>query len=62
MEFPVADACFSVACKPGGGGKGLLMSVGVRGEFEVGVEWVGIMDGPNVEIGMDKAEFLRETA
>lgn len=51
----------SEACKSGGGGKGLFMSVGVRGELEVGVECVGSTDGLNVEAGIDKVAFLNET-
>lgn len=58
----MADTCCSVASKSGGGGKGLFTSVGVRGELEVGVECVGSTDGLNIETGIDKVGFLKETA
>lgn len=38
------------------------MSVGVRGEFEVGGERAGSTDGLSIEAGIDKVVLLKETA
>lgn len=38
------------------------MSVGVRGDAEIGFVCVWSTDGLNVEAGIDKVGFLKETA